>query len=824
MTFQPALADGYDLHNLPDPTNLFDLIEVVGTGTYGEVFKARHKRTGELTAVKVLELIEDEEEEIKVEVDVLRQHTNHPNITTFFGVYGVKQNGGPDKLWLAMEYCGGGSITDLATKMQPKRLPEMAFKFVLRETLKALIHLHGNGIVHRDIKGQNILMTDGGAVRLIDFGVSAQNDKKHQRRNTFIGTPYWMAPEVIATDQQVDAWYDERSDVWSLGITAIEVAEGEPPLSDHHPMRALFLIPKEKPPVLKEKRKWSSELSAFVAACLVKNFEVRSTAKKMLSHPYVTKVNQNMAVTQLTELIDRHRTKSTKDGEGADTFDDATLGADNMVSSLSSQQSSAGLMFDPMETEAANDVDTLGRPKPPANESWSNNNPNNPNIITENANGNGHKRASSTASNNGTDDYGFNSPSQGTQLQGLAGAFGDSKEGAIHASPQRRGSSTNLDSMISRPASIHQNPTKTTEASSSSPNKQIVEQPTFTMPSIPTLNTLGDSIVKTDSPAGLKNMPEIRKFKRAFNSEILCSAFWGVNLLVGTKNGLLLLDRTGGDQSEGKVYPLVSRRRFTHINLLEDMGIMVSVSGKRNELRVYNLVYFLSKIKKVGRGSPPAFTSVGNVDKCTNYQLSSYEQMRFLVVAHKSKVSVYLWAPQPYQRFMVFKDFDVPQPPEKVHLSVSEDESLRLIFASSTGFYSIDVTSGNILNLYVPRPAPPGGITALSILKLPDDEQAELFLIFDRTGVTIDKYGDVIQECRLNWEEMPHSIALAAPVSLLGWGSKAIEIRSGLTGELEGTFKHKRASKLRYLCARDNKVFFASIRSSSVCQIYFMVF
>lgn len=528
----------------------------------------------------------------------------------------------------------------------------------------------------------------------------------------------------------------------------------------------------------------------------------------MLAHPYVTKINQQQAVSQLVELIDKHRSVA-KEEATPDTFDDATLGVDNMVNSLSSQQSSAGLTFNPQDTEDAPEVDTLGRPRGTTHATT---------------------QAKSPASPKEEEFHGFNSPihspeNSSSKVEGLAGAFGDSKEGAIHASPQKQRSFTNLDNMVSRQSSaINSN---TSDGVPRQPSKQVVEQDSFKIPSlpssIPNLNTLGDSIVKTDSPAGLKNMPEIRKFKRAFNSEILCAAFWGVNLLVGTKNGLLLLDRTGGDQSEGKVYPLVSRRRFTHINLLEDMGIMVSVSGKKNELRVYNLVYFLSKIKKVQRG-PQAFTSVGNVDRCSSYQLSSYEHMRFLVVAHKNKVSVYLWAPKPYHRFMVFKDFDVPQQPLKVHLSVSEDESLRLIFASITGFYSIDVSSGNILNLYVPRPAPPKGITPHSILKLPDDEQAELFLIFDRVGVTIDKYGDVVQECHLNWEEEPHSIALAAPVSLLGWGAKAIEIRSGLTGELEGTFKHKRASKLRYLCARDNKVFFASIRSSSQCQIYFMVF
>lgn len=784
MSYQPALADGYDLHNLPEPQDLFDLIEVVGTGTYGEVFKARHKRTGELTAVKVLELIEDEEEEIKVEVDVLRNHTNHPNITTFFGVYGVKQPSGPDKLWLAMEYCGGGSITDLSRNVHPKRLPEIVMKYVLRETLKALEHLHKAGIVHRDIKGQNVLMTNGGQIRLIDFGVSAQMAANQKKRNTFIGTPYWMAPEVIATDQQVDAWYDQRSDVWSMGITAIEIAEGEPPLSDLHPMRALFLIPKNKPAQLKEKRKWSSEFSNFIAKCLIKDFTSRPTSTDMLKHSYVVKFVEQQAVQTLVELIDKYRDKS-KNNDEEDAFEDGTLGEDNETRSLASEASNAGLTAS--GTEEANDIDTLTRSK------------------NQNS-----RSISQTDVSGGDDPFSGRPKSQHGGLAGLVGSAGDSREGVIRTHSTHKAP---LGSLVDRPPSFY----------GGAPDKGgAVDQPTVQIPtSIPSLATLGDSVVKTQSNAGLKSMPEIRKFKRAFNSEILCAAFWGVNLIVGTKNGLLLLDRSS-EEGEGKVYPLVSRRRFTDINILEDMGIMVSVSGRNNELRVYSLLFFLQKIKKQNK-SREAFTPVGQISKCAHYQLSSYEQMRFLCVAHKYKVSVYLWAPKPYHRFMVFKDFDVPLKPLKVHLSVSEDESLRLIFASASGFYSIDVSTGNILNLYVPRPAPPGGINPLAILKLPDHEMAELFLLHDKTGITVDKYSDIVADCKLDWEEPPHSIALAAPSSLLGWGTRAIEIRSGLTGELEGTFKHKRDSKLKYLCARDNKVFFASVRGSQ-CQVYFMVF
>eukprot|EP00035_Acanthoeca_spectabilis_P021496 m.438563 g.438563 ORF g.438563 m.438563 type:complete len:794 (+) comp18257_c0_seq1:247-2628(+) len=793
MAGMPA---NYDLHNLPDPRELFDLIEVVGTGTYGEVYKARHKRTGELTAIKVLELIEDELEEIKVEIEVLRKFASHTNITSFYGVYGVKTPGtAEDKLWLAMEYCGGGSVTDLAKKMEPRRFPELPLRYILCHTLRAMVFLHDNGIVHRDIKGQNILLTNEASIRLIDFGVSAEMARGQSKRNTFIGTPYWMAPEVIATDQQSDAWYDQRSDVWSLGITAIEIAETEPPLSDLHPMRALFEIPRNKPPVLKDKKKWSSEFSAFISTCLEKDFEKRSSSAKMLKHSFVSNVSEAAAVAALVELIDRYSEKLIQE-PNADTFEDATLGDDNAVGSLRSAASTAGLtLVDPGEvkkdevddSEKATDVETLPRSVSAAPVD----------VDDVDKEGKPDAAAPSPHAEPATAGHG------GLVLPGLVTAVGDSKEGAVGRNRPR---SATLEDLVDRDRFNAGGANGIGPAVGGAPPPPPAD--------------LGDSVVSTRSPAGVSVMPDIRKFKRAFNSEILCAAFWGMNLLVGTKSGLLLLDRSSDD---GKVYPLVSRRRFTQIDVLDDLGIMVCISGKRNELRVYSLIYFLNKVRKGGQ-KLPEFTPVGNIQRCSCYQLTRYQQMRFLSVGHHNKVSVYLWAPQPYHRFMVFKDFQVPQQPCKVHLSVSDDESLRLIFASPGGFYSIDVTSGSLLNLFVPRPAPPGGITPHAILKLPSDSEYDLLLLFDGHGIAVDKFGDICHDCALPWSEKPASVVLAAPITLLGWGQRGIEIRSGVTGQIEGTFKHKRVTKLRYLCAKDNKVFFASIKASNQCMIYFMVF
>uniref|UniRef100_A0A915JRA3 Protein kinase domain-containing protein n=1 Tax=Romanomermis culicivorax TaxID=13658 RepID=A0A915JRA3_ROMCU len=254
-----SLADDIDLNALRDPAGIFDLIEVVGTGTYGQVYKGRHVKTSQLAAIKIMNINEDEEEEIKLEINVLKRFSHHRNIATYYGAFIKKQpssNGKGDQLWLVMEYCGAGSVTDLVKSTKGISLKEEWIAYVCREILRGLSHLHQNKVIHRDIKGQNVLLTDNAEVKLVDFGVSAQLDRTVGRRNTFIGTPYWMAPEVIACDENPDATYDSRSDLWSLGITALEMAEGQPPLCEMHPMRALFLIPRNPPPRLKNAKKW----------------------------------------------------------------------------------------------------------------------------------------------------------------------------------------------------------------------------------------------------------------------------------------------------------------------------------------------------------------------------------------------------------------------------------------------------------------------------------------------------------------------------------------------------------------------------------------
>ncbi|PAA46206.1 hypothetical protein BOX15_Mlig012107g3 [Macrostomum lignano] len=314
----PASSDDLDLASLREPHGLFDLIEVVGHGTYGQVYKGRNRQNGKLVAIKVMAVSRDDEEEIKLEINVLKKFSNHRNIATYYGAFVRKMPAGKDDhLWLVMEFCGAGSITDLVKSAKGQSLKEEWIAYLCREILRGLKHLHDNKVIHRDIKGQNVLLTDDAEVKLVDFGVSAQLDKTVGRRNTFIGTPYWMSPEVIVCEENADATYDNRSDLWSLGITAIEMAEGRPPLCELHPMRALFLIPRNPPPKL-HSRKWSSRFQSFVEQSLIKNYRQRPFTDALLTHPFIKNMPSERNIkNQIKEHIDRKRRPITVRSAGA---------------------------------------------------------------------------------------------------------------------------------------------------------------------------------------------------------------------------------------------------------------------------------------------------------------------------------------------------------------------------------------------------------------------------------------------------------------------------------------------------------------------------
>ncbi|XP_074839089.1 misshapen-like kinase 1 isoform X3 [Carettochelys insculpta] len=1333
--------DDIDLSALRDPAGIFELVEVVGNGTYGQVYKGRHVKTGQLAAIKVMDVTEDEEEEIKQEINMLKKYSHHRNIATYYGAF-VKKSppGNDDQLWLVMEFCGAGSVTDLVKNTKGNALKEDCIAYICREILRGLAHLHAHKVIHRDIKGQNVLLTENAEVKLVDFGVSAQLDRTVGRRNTFIGTPYWMAPEVIACDENPDATYDYRSDIWSLGITAIEMAEGAPPLCDMHPMRALFLIPRNPPPKLKSK-KWSKKFIDFIDTCLIKAYLNRPPTEQLLKCPFIRdQPTERQVRIQLKDHIDRSRKKRGEKDEteyeysGSEEEDnghgeegepssimnvpgestlrreflrlqqenkghsEAALKQQQLAAqhrdseahvqhllhqrqrrieeqkqerrrveeqqrrereqrrledmqvlrreeerrqaereqeyirhkleeeqrqleilqqqllqeqallleykrkqleeqrqserlqrqlqqehaylrSLQHQQQqqqqqqgalgrgdkplyhysrsahaadkpawareveertrlnkqsspaaqtklgstvsdpalqtrsesvslgsgptsqtppmqrpvepqegqhkshlahrvplkpyaapvprSQSLQDQPSKNVAAFPVQDPTTPAParaaiirqnsdPTSETpgpadaprgpWGRAETEAPPKVPQRTSsiatalntsgvggssrqshavrarphsklarhihpqgrperalpeeppapapppqpprrGLGRAPAPVPSSSSNPDlrrsDPGWERPSSSIDLP-QAGSLERNRLGAASkrdSSPilppvskpkaedhrSRPGRPANLVLLKERPEEPLRPPKKAMDYSSSSeeldsseeeeeegeapaggvepagsrhsgdgdtdsvstmvvheldepagsgsetssygghgtllvqrtpeeersllhadsngyPNLPDVVQPShspteakgqagspakestseyqsrglvkapgkssFTMfvdLGIYQSAGTGDSIPLTAlvgaDPSQLEQLklevrkgsvvnvnptntrphsdtPEIRKYKKRFNSEILCAALWGVNLLVGTESGLLLLDRSG----QGKVYGLISRRRFQQMDVLEGLNLLTTISGKRNKLRVYYLSWLRNKIlhndpeveKKQG------WTTVGDMEGCVHYRVVKYERIKFLVIALKSSVEVYAWAPKPYHKFMAFKSFaDLPHRPLLVELTVEEGQRLKVIYGSCAGFHAIDVDSGNTYDIYIPVHIQTH-ITPHAIIFLPQTEGVEMLLCYEDEGVYVNTYGRIIKDVVLQWGEMPTSVAYICSNQIMGWGEKAIEIRSVETGHLDGVFMHKRAQRLKFLCERNDKVFFASVRSGGSSQVYFM--
>ncbi|XP_070338123.1 misshapen-like kinase 1 isoform X16 [Equus asinus] len=1303
--------DDIDLSALRDPAGIFELVEVVGNGTYGQVYKGRHVKTGQLAAIKVMDVTEDEEEEIKQEINMLKKYSHHRNIATYYGAF-IKKSppGNDDQLWLVMEFCGAGSVTDLVKNTKGNALKEDCIAYICREILRGLAHLHAHKVIHRDIKGQNVLLTENAEVKLVDFGVSAQLDRTVGRRNTFIGTPYWMAPEVIACDENPDATYDYRSDIWSLGITAIEMAEGAPPLCDMHPMRALFLIPRNPPPRLKSK-KWSKKFIDFIDTCLIKTYLSRPPTEQLLKFPFIRdQPTERQVRIQLKDHIDRSRKKRGEKEEteyeysGSEEEDDShgeegepssimnvpgestlrreflRLQQENKsnsealkqqqqqqlqqqqqqrdpeahikhllhqrqrrieeqkeerrrveeqqrrereqrklqekeqqrrledmqalrreeerrqaereqeykrkqleeqrqserlqrqlqqehayLKSLQQQQQQQQLQkqqqqqqilpgdrkplyhygrgINPADKPAwAREVEERTRmnkqqnsplaktkpsstgPEPPVPQA----SPGPPGplsqtppmqrpvepqegphkslqdqptrnlaafpashdpdpavptptatpsargaVIRQNSDPTSEgpgpspnppawvrpdneappkvpQRTSSIATALNTSGAGGSRPAQAVRARPRSNSAwqiylqrraergtpkppgppaqppgppnacsnpdlrrsdpgwerSDSVLPASHGHlPQagslernRVGASSKLDSspVLSpgnkakpddhrsrpgRPASYKRAigedfvllkertmdeaprpPKKAMDYSSSSeevessedeeeesngepsegsrdtpgardgdtdsvstmvvhdveeiagtqtpygggtmvvqrtpeeersllhadsngytnlpdvvqpshsptessrgqspPSKEgggdyqsrgLVKAPgksSFTMfvdlgiyqpggsgDTIPITALVGGEGSRLDqlqydvrkgsvvnvNPTNTRahsETPEIRKYKKRFNSEILCAALWGVNLLVGTENGLMLLDRSG----QGKVYGLIGRRRFQQMDVLEGLNLLITISGKRNKLRVYYLSWLRNKIlhndpeveKKQG------WTTVGDMEGCGHYRVVKYERIKFLVIALKNSVEVYAWAPKPYHKFMAFKSFaDLPHRPLLVDLTVEEGQRLKVIYGSSAGFHAVDVDSGNSYDIYIPVHIQ-SQITPHAIIFLPNTDGMEMLLCYEDEGVYVNTYGRIIKDVVLQWGEMPTSVAYICSNQIMGWGEKAIEIRSVETGHLDGVFMHKRAQRLKFLCERNDKVFFASVRSGGSSQVYFM--
>ncbi|XP_037871680.1 serine/threonine-protein kinase mig-15 isoform X9 [Bombyx mori] len=989
--------DDIDLSALKDPAGIFELIEVVGNGTYGQVYKGRHTKTGQLAAIKVMDVTQDEEEEIKLEINVLKKYSNHRNIATYYGAF-IKKSppGKDDQLWLVMEYCGAGSVTDLVKSTKGQSLKEEWISYICREILRGLSYLHSKKVIHRDIKGQNVLLTDNAEVKLVDFGVSAQLDRTIGRRNTFIGTPYWMAPEVIACDENPDATYDNRSDLWSLGITALEMAESQPPLCDLHPMRALFLIPRNAPPRLKSK-KWAKKFHSFIETVLVKDYHQRPYTEQLLKHPFIRdQPTERQVRIQLKDHIDRCKKRKQDNsvredyrysGSEPEEEENAVAGEpSSIVHNAAAHQSSDTLRRNfqqiqegarpaeasqpqppPKRNSNREEREEIPEPGPPARPSIPQRlivvpdpqvqQPNRYRPLPPTPNSSG--SSNSSGSNNGTPPASGPQPPQrgshhifkpmpparrpedldklAAQLNELGVVSGneppsrppraptngqgppvernppeptfedsDSDSDAEESGGRVRNDGTLLASDppkplpelcyrggLSEPSCAPTRPLPPTpddedartdahadahadrtlvmkRGRSSGGNEGSGARTSSVLPDLlsqagqpttpPRLDkstseekqrsflTFGFGAGSTGSggtggsggnasrreshvnvnvtPTGhdlSSDTPEIRKYKKRFNSEILCAALWGVNLLIGTENGLMLLDRSG----QGKVYQLISRRRFQQMEVLEGQNILVTVSGKKNRVRVYYLSWLKSKILRTDGLSDQAerrngWINVGELQGAVHFRIVKYERIKFLVIALKDSIEIYAWAPKPYHKFMAFKNFgELQHRPLLVDLTIEEGTRLKVIYGSADGFHAVDLDTATVYDIYIPKHTQ-GSIIPHCIVPLPNSNGVQLLLCYDNEGVYVNTYGRVSKNIVLQWGEMPTSVAYIGTGQIMGWGNKAIEIRSVESGHLDGVFMHKKAQRLKFLCERNDKVFFSSAKGGSSCQIYFM--
>ena len=288
------------------PTEVFDLLEQIGEGAYGAVHRALHKESGHILAIKQVSMDTDLQDIIK-EITMM-QNCDCPQVVKYYGSYFRKP-----ELWIIMEFCGGGSVSDVM-RLRQKPMTEPQISTIFHQTLAGLEYLHLCRKIHRDVKAGNILLTDRGDAKLADFGVAGQLTDTLNKRNTMIGTPFWMAPEVI---QEIG--YDCLADVWSVGITAIEMAEGKPPYADIHPMRAIFMIPAKPPPLLKDPDRWSKDFNDFISKCLVKDTEHRETATALMKHKFISSASKPET---LIEVIKEAQVIRVKNQQMAESYEE----------------------------------------------------------------------------------------------------------------------------------------------------------------------------------------------------------------------------------------------------------------------------------------------------------------------------------------------------------------------------------------------------------------------------------------------------------------------------------------------------------------------